>query len=72
MQMLQGADMIYGGETKKIWISYWHPVKNGIHLYSIYKHIKNIFEEGELIESQVMKKFGNSEFTGNLTKLTNF
>ena len=39
---------------------------------TINEHIKNIFEEGELIESQVMRKFGNSEFTGNLTKLTNF
>ena len=38
---------------------------------TINEHIKNIFEEGELIESQVMRKFGNSEFTGNLTKLTN-
>lgn len=39
---------------------------------TINEHIKNIFVEGELIESQVMRKFGNSEFTGNLTKLTNF
>jgi len=39
---------------------------------TINEHIKNIFKEGELIESQVMRKFGNSEFTGNLTKLTNF
>lgn len=39
---------------------------------TINEHIKNIFAEGELVESQVMRKFGNSEFTQNLTKLTNF
>ncbi len=39
---------------------------------TINEHIKNIFQEGELVESQVMRKFGNSEFTQNLTKLTNF
>ena len=36
---------------------------------TINEHIKNIFEEGELIEEQVMRKFGNSEFS---TKPTNF
>ncbi len=39
---------------------------------TINEHIKNIFQEGELVESQVMRKFGNSEFTHNLTKMTNF
>ena len=39
---------------------------------TINEHIKNIFQEGELVESQVMRKFGNSEFTQNLTKMTNF
>ena len=39
---------------------------------TINEHIKNIFQEGELVESQVMRKFGNSEFTQNLTKKTNF
>lgn len=39
---------------------------------TINEHIKNIFQEGELVESQVMRKFGNSEFTRNLTKMTNF
>lgn len=29
---------------------------------TINEHIKNIFKEGELIEEQVMNKFGNSEF----------
>ena len=36
---------------------------------TINEHIKNIFGEGELIEPQVMRKFGNSEFS---TKPTNF
>jgi hypothetical protein len=36
---------------------------------TINEHIKNIFEEGELIEPQVMRKFGNSEFS---TKPTNY
>lgn len=36
---------------------------------TINEHIKNIFEEGELIEELVMRKFGNSEFS---TKPTNF
>ncbi|MCX7115391.1 MAG: virulence RhuM family protein [Gammaproteobacteria bacterium] len=35
---------------------------------TINEHIKNIFSEGELIESLVMRKFGNSEFS---TKPTN-
>lgn len=39
---------------------------------TINEHIKNVFAEGELVESQVMRKFGNSEFTQNLTKLINF
>jgi hypothetical protein len=29
---------------------------------TINEHIKNIFEEGELVETEVMKKFGISEF----------
>ena len=36
---------------------------------TINEHIKNIFEEGELEESNVVRKFGNSEFS---TKPTNF
>lgn len=36
---------------------------------TINEHIKNIFSEGELDETQVMRKFGNSEFS---TKPTNF
>ena len=29
---------------------------------TINEHIKNIFKDGELIESEVIQKFGNSEF----------
>jgi len=36
---------------------------------TINEHIKNIFAEGELVENEVMKKFGNSEFS---TKPTNY
>ena len=36
---------------------------------TINEHIKNIFAEGELVEEQVMRKFGNSEFS---TKPTNY
>ena len=30
---------------------------------TINEHIKNIFSEGELLETSVMRKFGNSEFS---------
>lgn len=36
---------------------------------TINEHVKNIFEENELIEENVMRKFGNSEFS---TKPTNY
>ena len=36
---------------------------------TINEHIKNIFSEGELLETSVMRKFGNSEFS---TKPTHF
>lgn len=36
---------------------------------TINEHIKNIFKEGELFEEQVMRKFGNSEFS---TKPTHY
>ena len=36
---------------------------------TINEHIKNIFKEGELVEEQVMTKFGNSEFS---TKPTHY
>ena len=36
---------------------------------TINEHIKNIYDEGELIQAQTMRKFGNSEFS---TKPTNY
>lgn len=36
---------------------------------TINEHIKNVFTEGELLEADVVRKFGNSEFS---TKPTNF
>ena len=36
---------------------------------TINEHIKNVYEEKELVENQTMRKFGNSEFS---TKPTNF
>lgn len=36
---------------------------------TINEHIKNIFAEGELVKEQVMRKFGNTEFS---TKPTNY
>jgi hypothetical protein len=36
---------------------------------TINEHVKNIFKEGELVEEQVMRKFGNSEFS---TKPTHY
>jgi hypothetical protein len=38
---------------------------------TINEHIKNVFEEGELIEGDVMKKFGNSEFSKKPTNYYN-
>ena len=39
---------------------------------TINEHIKNIFEEEELEESKVTRKFGNSEFSSTVTKPTNY
>lgn len=39
---------------------------------TINEHIKNIFAEGELEESKVVRKFGNSEFSSEATKPTNY
>lgn len=38
---------------------------------TINEHIKNVFEEGELLAEQVMRKFGNSEFSTKPTNLYN-
>lgn len=39
---------------------------------TINEHIKNIFSEGELEETLVTRKFGNSEFSTDTTKPTNY
>jgi len=36
---------------------------------TINEHVKNVFAEGELVEQEVMRKFGNTEFS---TKPTNY
>ena len=38
---------------------------------TINEHIKNIYKEGELFESETMTKFGNSEFTNKPTNYYN-
>ena len=38
---------------------------------TINEHIKNVFAEGELISEQVMRKFGNSEFSTKPTNVYN-
>ena len=39
---------------------------------TINEHIKHIYEEGELLEQDSMRKFGFSEFSPSTTKPTNF
>ncbi|MDP3962717.1 MAG: RhuM family protein [bacterium] len=39
---------------------------------TINEHIQNIYTENELILEQTMRKFGNSEFSTNITKPTNY
>jgi hypothetical protein len=38
---------------------------------TINEHIQNIYNEGELVESQSMQKFGNSEFQQKATNYYN-
>jgi hypothetical protein len=38
---------------------------------TINEHVNNLFKEGELVEQQVMRKFGNSEFPGKPTNYYN-
>jgi len=50
-------------EDETVWLTQDHMSKLfGKAKSTINEHIKNIFSEGELIEEQVMKKFGISEF----------
>ncbi|MFA5363519.1 MAG: RhuM family protein [Candidatus Omnitrophota bacterium] len=61
-------DVMFQGET--VWLTQdqmaelFQKAKSTIN-----EHIKNAYEEKELIESQTMRKFGNSEFS---TKPTNY
>ena len=50
-------------EEETVWLTQDHMAQLfGKAKSTINEHIKNIFAEGELIESEVMKKFGISEF----------
>jgi len=50
-------------ESETVWLTQDHMAELfGKSKSTINEHIKNIFEEGELVESEVMKKFGISEF----------
>jgi len=57
-------------EKETVWLTQDHMSELfGKAKSTINEHIKNIFAEGELIEDEVMRKFGNSEFS---TKPTNY
>ncbi|HCX90737.1 MAG: cell filamentation protein Fic [Deltaproteobacteria bacterium CG12_big_fil_rev_8_21_14_0_65_43_10] len=57
-------------ENETVWLTQDHMAQLfGKAKSTINEHIKNIFAEGELIEEQVMRKFGNSEFS---TKPTHY
>ncbi len=50
-------------EDETVWLTQDHMSKLfGKAKSTINEHIKNLFSEGELVEEQVMKKFGISEF----------
>ncbi|MDH3349725.1 MAG: virulence RhuM family protein, partial [Desulfobulbaceae bacterium] len=50
-------------EEETVWLTQAHMAQLfGKARSTINEHIKNVFSEGELIESEVMKKFGISEF----------
>lgn len=50
-------------ENETVWLTQDHMSQLfGKAKSTINEHIKNIFEEGELLENEAMKKFGNSEF----------
>lgn len=50
-------------EDETVWLTQAHMAELfGKAKSTINEHIKNIFAEGELVETEVMQKFGNSEF----------
>ncbi len=52
-----------GLEDETVWLSHAHMAGLfGKAKSTSNKHIKNIFAEGELVDADVVKKFGNSEF----------
>jgi len=57
-------------EDETVWLTQDHMAELfGKAKSTINEHIKNIFKEGELVEEQVMRKFGNSEFSTKPTNL---
>jgi hypothetical protein len=55
-------------EDETVWLTQEHMAELfGKAKSTINEHIKNIFAEGELAESEVMKKFGISEFQSYFT-----
>ena len=62
------VDVLFENET--VWLTQGQMSELfGKAVSTINEHIKNVFAEGELKESDVVRKFGNSEFS---TKPTNF
>ncbi len=62
------VDVLFENET--VWLTQGQMAELfGKSVSTINEHLKNIFTEGELVENEVMRKFGNSEFS---TKPTNF
>jgi hypothetical protein len=56
-------------EEETVWLTQEHMAELfGKAKSTINEHIKNIFAGGELIESEVMKKFGISEFQQKSTE----
>ena len=72
--LYEGEDGELRIETRLLDETVWLTQKQMAELFSkakstVNEHVKNIFKEGELVEGEVMRKFGNSEFS---TKPTNF
>ncbi len=56
------VDVLFENET--VWLTQAQMAELfGKSVSTINEHIKNIFVEGELVDSEVMRKFGNSEFS---------
>lgn len=72
--LYETADGMFKIETRLQDETVWLTQKQMADLFgkapsTVNEHIKNIFKEGELQEEEVLRKFGNSEFS---TKPTNF